>query len=478
MHFFEVVYLFSTKNTILLNHNISTFTTSIFIHIKEVKEAELNEPVSKEYLQTALNITLKRFPFFRSILKKGIFWYYFEESRLIPEVHEEDRPPCSPIYDPNNKGLLFEVTYYRNRINLEVFHALSDGTGVIQFLKALIVNYVNQKYRSKDTLIKYDDYDASESQMTLDGFSKYFSKVKVKRINSPTAFRFKGRKYPNYQISVVECVIPLSAIKAEAKSNDMSITALLVSLFIESIGENMAVRDKKKPVSVSIPVNLRNYFPSKTSQNFFSVMNLLHDFAEQGDTPEDVSINVKSFFEENLKKEKLFINFVTLFLFASSTLCVMLYITFTKDVLWSPFVVAGAACLWVSLLLALKSRRHLPRAIFWEVLLIAVLATLWDASTGFYAWSISFVIPILFSGAIVMTRILASILKMAINDYIVYLIINGILGIIPLIFILTGMVTVVIPSMICVSISLISLAILFIFDRHDLIEEVQRRAHI
>ena len=178
------------------------------------------------------------------------------------------------------------------------------------------------------------------------------------------------------------------------------------------------------------------------------------------------------------KKEKLFINIITLFLFSSSTLCVMLNITITSDVLWSPFVVAGAACLWVSLMLALKSRRHLPRAIFWEVLLIAVLAGIWDASTGFYGWSIAYVIPILFSGAIVMIRILASILKMAINDYIVYLIINGILGIIPLIFILTDILPVVIPSMICVSISLISLGILFIFDRRDLIEELQRRAHI
>lgn len=266
---------------------------------------ELYEEVDEGCLKRALNQTLRRFPFFRSVLKKGLFWYYFEDSRLIPEVREEYKSPCSPLYDSNNKGLLFEVTYYKKRINLEFFHALSDGTGAIQFLKLLVTNYLNYKYRDSNNLLKAEDYNASLSQMTLDGFNKYFSKTKVKRDKSPAAFKFKGREYPNYQFGIVECVVPVSKIKELSKKDGLTISEYLVILLIQAIGENMSVRDKRKPVSITVPINLRPYFPAKTSQNFFSVMNLIHDFNTMGSSYEDIEKNVKSFFRERISKEYL-----------------------------------------------------------------------------------------------------------------------------------------------------------------------------
>ena len=55
---------------------------------------------------------------------------------------EEKKPPCSRLYIPDKKSLLFEVTYYENRINFEVFHALTDGTGAMIFLLELVQNYL------------------------------------------------------------------------------------------------------------------------------------------------------------------------------------------------------------------------------------------------------------------------------------------------------------------------------------------------
>lgn len=266
---------------------------------------QLFEDIDKYYLQRALDTTIKRFPFYRSILKKGLFWYYFEETRLLPVVSEESKPPCSPIYDANNKGLLFQVTYYKKRINLEVFHALSDGTGALQFIKTLVSNYLNLKYKSENLNFKIDDYDASASQMTMDGFNKYFSKVKVKRIKAPKAYRFKGEKYPNFRIGVTELIVPSDKIKALAKQNKATITEYLTALLISSIGDNMSNHDKKRPVTVSVPVNLRQYFPSKTSRNFFSVINIPHDFENQGDDFEDILRNIQAFLKENLSETKL-----------------------------------------------------------------------------------------------------------------------------------------------------------------------------
>ncbi len=50
---------------------------------------ELTGPVDGAILQRALEKTMEEFPLYRSILKKGLFWYYFEESNLRPQVLEE-----------------------------------------------------------------------------------------------------------------------------------------------------------------------------------------------------------------------------------------------------------------------------------------------------------------------------------------------------------------------------------------------------
>ena len=83
---------------------------------------ELTEPVDGQTLQFALDQAMEKFPFYRSVLKKGLFWYYFEDSTRRPVVQPEELPPCAPIYSADRKGLLFRVSFFERRINLEVYH--------------------------------------------------------------------------------------------------------------------------------------------------------------------------------------------------------------------------------------------------------------------------------------------------------------------------------------------------------------------
>ena len=103
---------------------------------------ELNETVEHKYLQEALDKTIESFPIYRSVMKRGLFWYYLEDSTIKPVVEMENKYPCSKIYDKDVKKLLFRVTYYEKRINLEVYHVLTDGTGAEEFLKILVSNYL------------------------------------------------------------------------------------------------------------------------------------------------------------------------------------------------------------------------------------------------------------------------------------------------------------------------------------------------
>ena len=98
---------------------------------------QLKEDIQADLLQKALEQTMEHYPVFSMVLRKGLFWFYLEQRDLPAKVEEEKRPPCSEIYVPDHKTLLFQVSYYKTRINFEVFHALTDGTGAMLFLKEL-----------------------------------------------------------------------------------------------------------------------------------------------------------------------------------------------------------------------------------------------------------------------------------------------------------------------------------------------------
>ena len=98
----------------------------------------LTELVQPELLQQALDIVLPKFDGFNLRLRQGVFWYYFEENgKPAPKVREESNFPCRFIQANKNHSYLFRVTYYKYRINLEVFHVLTDGMGGINFIKEL-----------------------------------------------------------------------------------------------------------------------------------------------------------------------------------------------------------------------------------------------------------------------------------------------------------------------------------------------------
>ena len=111
---------------------------------------ELKENVKPELLQAALEKTMEKYSLFQMVLRKGLFWFYLEHRDIRPIVKEEKKPPCSRLYIPDKKNLLFQVSYYEKRINFEVFHALTDGTGAMHFLQELVSNYLKKAHPKQD----------------------------------------------------------------------------------------------------------------------------------------------------------------------------------------------------------------------------------------------------------------------------------------------------------------------------------------
>jgi len=163
---------------------------------------------------------------------------------------------------------------------------------------------------------------------------------------------------------------------------------------------------------------------------------------------------------------------------AATAVCIAVNLSFPSGGWWSMFVVAGLGSLWITLWLFLKKSSNIPKTMLWQTAAISILALAWDKFTGWHGWAVDFVIPILCGCTIIAMSITARILHLRIQDYIIYLILDSILGIVPLVLILCGAVRMVYPSAACVAISIICLAALFIFEGTALRDEILRRLHL
>ena len=163
---------------------------------------------------------------------------------------------------------------------------------------------------------------------------------------------------------------------------------------------------------------------------------------------------------------------------AASVISLAVNYLLPTQIWWSLFVVFGIACVWISLSLAIKKRRNLPKNILWQVFLAAVLSLLWDLATGWHRWSLDYFLPILFTLAIVSMWVTARILNLRAGDYLVYLCIDILFAILPAVCIFAGALRVLLPSIICVVGSILSLAALLIFEGENMRRELRRKLHL
>ena len=172
------------------------------------------------------------------------------------------------------------------------------------------------------------------------------------------------------------------------------------------------------------------------------------------------------------------IRFIALGTVAVAAGCVSVNLSFPHRGWWSFFVVAGVASFWLNFAIVIRKLGNIPKTILWQVSLVSALALAWDFATGFRGWSIDYVLPIICSCAMVAMAVIARIMRLRIEDYIIYLVLDSILGIIPLTLILLGSLRVVLPSAICVAISVVSLTALLLFEGPALRHEILRRLHV
>ena len=233
----------------------------------------LKEDIDPVTLQSALDVTARRFPSISVRIRRGMFWYYLEEIKKTPRVLQDSSYPLTRMPFDDIRKCAFRVLYYKKRISVEFFHALTDGNGGLIFLKTLVAEYLEQRY---NTVIPHnsgvlDRLEAPREQEMVDSFLQNAGGKRMSR-KEEAAFHLEGTPETDGYKNIVTGIIDVEPLLKLAKERKATLTAFLSAVMMKAICNIQERRvpkvSRRKAVKVLIPVNLRKFFDSETLRNF------------------------------------------------------------------------------------------------------------------------------------------------------------------------------------------------------------------
>lgn len=265
----------------------------------------LHEIINPEALQKATQKALKVFQSFRVKMKSGFFWYYYVPNEKQPMVKEEELYPCKYIDPKENNDYLFKVTYQENKINLDIFHALTDGNSGLHFLKEIVYQYLDIVH--KDCFSSELRAERKFQYTTEDSYIKHYDKKLLGNSSSQKAYILQGEKYKNPMVGITYVKINVEQLRKKAKEKGSTVTQFLAAVLTFAIYQANYLKYRgKKPIKVCIPVDLKKYFKSETINNFFSYITVELKLKREGNsTFEEILLKVQEEFKKKLTEEEI-----------------------------------------------------------------------------------------------------------------------------------------------------------------------------
>jgi len=280
--------------------------------------ALFSENIDLEILQKVVISLEKKYPFYNSELKKGIFWNYLQQKKTHFMIEEEKTYPCTDIQKDNP----LRIIYFNNKLSIEIAHFLTDGKGAALFFKYLIEEYLEKKYflenfekDKKDNLIyktekkkeieiekinkiinfgkkinkNERDFENKKSEKNffektrellgndsglknsqkneyVDLYEKYMRKVS-KETTIKSAFHFPMKILEKGQYHITTGEIDVESLKEESKKYGTTIGKYLLSVYFKILLDRYS--QAKNPIVIGVPVDLRKIFEETTYRNFF-----------------------------------------------------------------------------------------------------------------------------------------------------------------------------------------------------------------
>ena len=232
--------------------------------------AELKRTVSVSFLQQAVDHIIPRFPTIAARLCTGFFWYRLKPVKSLTVQEDPDRL-CARMTRREMRKSCLRIMTKGNEIAVEYFHGLCDGAAAMTFLKSLTAEYIRL---AENIYIPNIDGVCSPSEKVhpgelTDAFETYASKVKKDR-SAGKALSLAGKALPHEEQISTEAYLAVTDVKEEARRYGVTITEYLTARLLYAI-QQIWEEEKHRPsghLRVSVPVNLRQFFPTETLRNF------------------------------------------------------------------------------------------------------------------------------------------------------------------------------------------------------------------
>ena len=233
----------------------------------------LKEKVDKDVLKSALDVTVKRFPSIAARLRKGLFWYYLQQVESAPDIREEYSYPLTFMNKSEMRRCAFRVIVHHDRIAVEFFHSLTDGTGALIFLKNLVAEYLEQKHGINIPCEHgiLDRKIGPPEEELEDCFPKNAGPVPASRKDTD-AWHMYGEPQKDGFLNLTCFHVPVKEALKLAHRYDSTVTVFMSAVMMKALmnlqnEKNPNIRRQKR-IKLLIPVNLRQLFPSNTLRNF------------------------------------------------------------------------------------------------------------------------------------------------------------------------------------------------------------------
>ncbi len=236
----------------------------------------LKEPIQPDILQQAVDIALERFPTYKTAMHSGLFWRYLEtNTNPGPFVQKDIRNSCMPMPFRSNNRYLIRIYYYQCQIAVEFHHSLGDGLGAMKVLNTITAVYLRLLgHEISNGYFVVDVNEEPTEEEWEDAYQKYANAEVCPPMKKEKAYRVRGTKEPFYTLNIIHGSIPVSDIRKVAKSYNATVTEYLNAVLLYALLEKQKADNphKLRPVKIAMPINLRQFFPSKTVRNFITMI--------------------------------------------------------------------------------------------------------------------------------------------------------------------------------------------------------------
>ena len=158
--------------------------------------------------------------------------------------------------------------------------------------------------------------------------------------------------------------------------------------------------------------------------------------------------------------------------------CLLINLLYYSGVLWSLYVIGTMLYLWITVAYPLFVKRKIGHIIVITTLSTSIYLYSLELATRTSGWGLSYVTPFLFIAATLMITFIIFLRRLKWREYSIYQTIMVILGFLPVVFCITGLVTPIWPSVLSAFYSFLTLAGMFIFADKKYKNELIKRFHL